>query len=111
MTRDRIIGQCNAADFVFVNHLVNTHTNSDDTIFTTLKHKQKLAILAYLGCWAYVIRNNRTTEFNYLHLALLLGIIIYTKYAKEATTKKHSFQELYNKRKALPLVYIPPTEA
>ncbi len=45
MTRDRIVGQCNAADFVFVNHLVNTHTNSDDPIFTTLKHKQKLAIL------------------------------------------------------------------
>lgn len=41
----RIVGQCNMADFAFIDHLVGSVTKAEDIDTSTLKHKQQLAIL------------------------------------------------------------------
>lgn len=41
----RIIGQCNMADFAFIDHLVGSVTKAEDIDTSSLKHKQQLAIL------------------------------------------------------------------
>jgi len=45
MPVDRIIGQCNAADFTAIEHLVDTIKEPGDLDVSTLKHKERLALL------------------------------------------------------------------
>ncbi|GAH39310.1 unnamed protein product [marine sediment metagenome] len=45
MARDRIVGQCNAADFAFIDHLVGSVIKAEDIDTSSLKHKQQLALL------------------------------------------------------------------
>ena len=45
MANNRIVGQCNAADFIAVEHLIDAVIDPKDLDTSTLKHKKQLAIL------------------------------------------------------------------